>query len=128
MTVKYVPIIITIYLFILSFLKERQLLGCSNHPVAIIFNNPVCDNVGSPIISKLRNKKITMKEAYDDVVLWRRAYLLSFVIVMLNNAFGGKYDIDWGVLNNILISSFVLYFSYNFYDYHLYRYILSQKQ
>ena len=126
MNINYTEIFLTLvvlYIFIYALLKEREMLGCQNSLNAILLNKPICNNEKSPLISKINGES----DASTNIVYWRRAYILSVLIIIIYTAlYCNKLVMNWKVFVGILISTFFIYFSLNFYDYHLNRYIYAK--
>lgn len=116
--------ILVCFVLIYIVLKERAMLGCKG----LIED---CDNYsGKPFINTKPLEtdstaelfeKLSKTSAYTkQVVYWRRAYLLAFIIVLV--VFWITY-IRWPSERELVVGMFivfaVIYFSFNFYQFHL---------
>ncbi len=112
---KYVMILIVVVfvcMFIGAVIKEREMLGCQNSVKAIIFNSPPCDNQTSPA---------TQSQSITRIVHWRRAFILSSIFIVPFCLFN---ELSFVITcTGLLLQTSLLYFSYNFYDYHVYNYL-----
>jgi hypothetical protein len=114
-------IILVIYFVYLSLFKERQSLGCKDDNILkFLSSTPPCDNTDnqySRIIKEERPRNPF--DVFERIVLWRRSFLLSIIIVtmyhlLLEAEFNGvKF------MSGVIIGTFFIYFSFNFYKYHL---------
>jgi hypothetical protein len=116
---------IIVYMSIVALYKEREFLGCKgNNFLEFLFRPDLCDNKNNQISRIIRDEKPKdVFKVYDRIVIWRRSYLLSLLIVLfyhyLNNC---EYD-PVKMLMGIICGTFFIYFSFGFYDYHLNKYI-----
>ncbi len=120
-------LMIILYLLVLSLYKERDMLGCKDKSIiSVITSTPKCDNENNQISTFIRDKRPDdFFKAYERIVYWRRSYILSFLIVCITYLtqgipFNGNYS---KMLISILCGTFFIYFSFNFYKYHLMSYM-----
>ncbi len=116
---------IIIYMGIVALYKERQLLGCNGKNFfTFLLGSNLCDNKNNEISLILREEKPKdFFRVYDRIVIWRRSYLLSTLIVLVYHYLNDcKFD-SVKMLTGILCGTFFIYFSFSFYDYHLNKYI-----
>jgi hypothetical protein len=123
-----VIIIIIIYFIYISVYQERKLLGCKHETAVDLFNlvSP-CDEENNSYSSYIRNERPQNPfDVFERVVLWRKSFLLSVTtILMYNTIVGAPFD---GIkfLSGVIIGTFFIYFSFNFYKYHLDYYIYKE--
>ena len=125
-----------IFLFVIYALyKERQFLGCKTIPDGSDCDNPNGKAVkGSEPLSSddsqtLLNKIDFASKYTDREVVWRRSVIFSFIAIvmyayLIYAAFPSAYHLFCG----ILIMAAVMYFSFNFYKYHMSDYIKNNIQ
>ena len=116
---------IIVYMGIVALYKERQLLGCKgSNFFTFLSGSNLCDNKNNEISVILREEKPKdFFRVYDRIVIWRRSYLLSTLIVLVYHYLNEcKFDAV-KMLAGILCGTFFIYFSFSFYDYHLNKYI-----
>ena len=120
-----VILVIIIYLSILSLYKEREMLGCDDKSIInVITSTPPCNNKNNELAKMIRNERpLDFFSVYNRVVIWRRSFLLSLlIIVVYHNVMNCPFD-GIKMLVSILTGTFFIYFSFNFYKYHLYDYM-----
>ena len=118
-------LVILVYLSILALYKEREMLGCDDKSVIDVFtSNPPCNNSNNQLSRLIRTEKPKdFFTVYNRVVIWRRSFLLSLLIIIVyHNVMNCPFD-GIKMLISVLTGTFFIYFSYNFYKYHLYDYI-----
>jgi hypothetical protein len=123
-------IILAIYFVYLSLFKERQSLGCKDDNILkFLSSTPPCDNANNQYSRIIREERPQNPfDVFERIVLWRKSFLLSIIIVtiyhlLLEAEFNGvKF------MGGVIIGTFFIYFSFNFYkyhlDYHLYKEIM----
>lgn len=110
---------ILLYFFVLAIFKEREMLGCQNGFSAIFLNNPTCDNINTNVVNS--------PDPLEEMVVWRRAYILAFAIIFIYNCLlFQSLRVNINTFFGIMVATFFIYFSTNFYHYHLYRHVLAK--
>lgn len=121
-------IILSIYFTYLAVFKERQSLGCKGDGIiAFLTSNPPCDNADNEYSRIIREEKPQNPfNIINRIVIWRKSFLLSIIIIFIYQVIS-KADFD-GVkfLSGVIIGTFFIYFSFNFYRYHLDYYIYKE--
>jgi hypothetical protein len=117
--------ILIVYLFFLSIYKEREMLGCKdNNPLDFLSGTPACDNSNNQHSRHIRHTKPkNVFDVYKRVVIWRRSFILSFLIVLIYHLIMDCTFEGIKMLTGIICGTFLIYFSFNFYQYHLDDYI-----
>lgn len=120
-----VILVILIYLSILALYKEREMLGCDDKSlINVLTSTPPCDNKNNQLSRIIRTEKPKdFFTVYNRVVIWRRSFLLSLLIIIVyHNVMNCPFD-GIKMFISILTGTFFIYFSFNFYKYHLYHYL-----
>jgi hypothetical protein len=115
-----------IYFIYVAVYKERESLGCKNiNPFNII--KPPCDNADNQYSLVIREERPQNPfSVFNRIVIWRKSFLLSIIIVtiyhlLLEAEFNGvKF------MCGVIIGTFFIYFSFNFYRYHLEDYLFNE--
>ncbi len=121
-------IIILIYFVYIALYQERKLLGCKHKTAVDLFNlvSP-CDEENNSYSSYIRNEQPENPfDVFERVVLWRKSFILSLVIVLTYNGIVGTSFDGIKFLSGVIIGTFFIYFSFNFYKYHLDYYIYKE--
>lgn len=120
-----VVILLLIYFSILALYKERESLGCKdNSIIGFLTSTPPCDNYNnqySRIIREQRPKNPF--DIFDRIVIWRRSFILSLLIVLVYHFSMGYPFESMKMLSSIIVGTFFIYFSFSFYKYHLDEYV-----
>ena len=101
------------------------MLGCKDDSIFVFFSGtPACDNSNNQMSRLIREEKPNnFFDVYKRVVIWRRSFLLSLLIVLVyHKIMDCKYD-GIKMFVSIICGTFFIYFSFNFYQYHLYDYM-----
>jgi hypothetical protein len=117
--------VIITYMAILCVYKEREMLGCKDDNLFVFLSGtPACDNSNNQMSRLIREERPkNFFDVYKRVVIWRRSFLLSLLIVLVyHNVMDCKYD-GIKMFVSIICGTFFIYFSFNFYQYHLYDYM-----
>ena len=120
-----VILVIIVYFTILALYKEREMLGCDDKNVIdVLTSNPPCNNSNNQLSRLIRNEKPKdFFTVYNRIVIWRRSFLLSLIIIVVyHNVMNFPFD-GIKMLISVLTGTFFIYFSFNFYKYHLDDYI-----
>lgn len=120
-----VVLVIIVYFAILALYKEREMLGCNDKSVIdVLTSNPDCDNSNNQLSRVIRTEKPKdFFTVYNRVVIWRKSFLLSLLIIIVyHNVMNCPFD-GIKMLISIITGTFFIYFSFNFYKYHLYYYM-----
>jgi hypothetical protein len=119
-------IAVIVYFIYVAVYKERQSLGCEDtNPLNIL--NPPCDNADNQYSRIIREDKPQNPfEVFNRIVIWRKSFILSLIIVLMYHLIS-KADFD-GVkfMSGVIIGTFFIYFSFNFYRYHLDDYMYKE--
>ena len=121
-------IILIIYFTYISLFKERQSLGCKGDNLkTFLSSEPPCDNADNQYSRILREQKPEKPfEIFNRIVIWRRSFLLSIIIIFIYQLIS-KADFDGSkFISGVIIGTFFIYFSFNFYRYHLDDYIYKE--
>lgn len=117
---------ILLYFIYVAVYKERESLGCQEvNPFDIL--KPPCDNADNQYSYIIREEKPQNPfDVFNRIVLWRKSFILSIIIVSMYHLIL-KVDFD-GVkfMSGVIIGTFFIYFSFNFYKYHLEDYIYKE--
>jgi len=121
-------IILVIYFVYLSLFKERQSLGCKGDSLLhFLSSEPPCDNANNQYSLIIREERPQNPfSVFNRLVIWRRSFILSTIIVtmyhlLLEVEFNGvKF------MGGIIVGTFFIYFSFNFYRYHLEDYLFNE--
>lgn len=121
-------VIALIYFTYLALFKERQSLGCENDGIkTFLSSNPSCNNADNHYSRIIREERPQNPfDVFNRIVIWRRSFLLSLIIVsMYHLIIRAEFD---GVkfMSGVIIGTFFLYFSFNFYKYHLDDYLYKE--
>ncbi len=119
-------IVVLIYFIYVAVYKERESLGCKYiNPFNIV--NPPCDNSDNQYSRVIREElPANPFDVFNRIVIWRRSFLLSIIIMtvyhlLLEAQFNGvKF------MCGVIIGTFFIYFSFNFYKYHLEDYLYDE--
>lgn len=110
--------------------KERQALGCRTIP-----NGTDCDNGNGKVVQgtypqktdtpqELCSKIEKSLRAHDRFVVWRLALLIAFVAgIAIWFACFQKFPSESQLLITLFVISSLIYFSYGFYHFHMWRYV-----
>lgn len=122
---------VCIFIFIIyAIYKERQFLGCKNIP-----DGSDCDNANGkavkgtqPLVGDstqtLLDKIDFAADYHDREVVWRRSVIFSFIaIILYAYLIYFSFPSAYHLLCGILVMSATMYFSFNFYKYHMSDYI-----
>ena len=121
-------IIVLIYFVYVAVYQERKLLGCKHKTSVDLFNlvSP-CDEENNSYSSYIRNELPQNPfDVFERVVLWRKSFLLSITIILMYNSIVGASFDGIKFLSGVIIGTFFIYFSFNFYKYHLDYYIYNE--
>jgi len=121
-------IILVIYFVYLSLFKERQSLGCKGDSLlTFLSSEPPCDNSDNQYSRIIREQKPENPfDVFNRIVIWRRSFLLSIIIIFIYQLIS-KADFDGSkFMSGVIIGTFFIYFSFNFYRYHLDDYIYKE--
>jgi hypothetical protein len=121
-------IIVLIYFVYVAVYQERKLLGCKHKTAVDLFNlvSP-CDEENNSYSSYIRNERPQNPfDVFERVVLWRKSFLLSIIIILMYNSIVGASFDGIKILSGVIIGTFFIYFSFNFYKYHLDYYIYNE--
>jgi hypothetical protein len=121
-------ILIIIYFVYIAVYQERKLLGCKHKNAIDLFNlvSP-CDEENNSYSSYIRQERPQNPfDVFERVVLWRKSFILSLVIILMYNAISGTSFDGIKFLSGVIIGTFFIYFSFNFYKYHLDYYIYKE--
>ena len=121
-------IILCIYFTYLALFKERQSLGCKDDNIKkFLSSEPPCDNADNQYSRIIREQKPENPfEVFNRIVIWRRSFLLSIIIIFIYQLIS-KADFDGSkFISGVIIGTFSIYFSFNFYRYHLDDYIYKE--
>jgi hypothetical protein len=116
-------IIVLIYFIYVAVYKERQSLGCEDtNPFNIL--NPPCDNADNQY-SRIIRKEIPQNpfSVFNRIVLWRKSFLLSIIIVTMYHLLIEAQFNGVKFMSGVIVGTFFIYFSFNFYKYHLDDYL-----
>jgi hypothetical protein len=121
-------IILCIYFVFLSLFKERESLGCKGDSLLnFLLSNPPCDNSDNQYSRYIREERPRNPfKIFDRIVIWRRSFLLSVIIILIyHTLLEAEFD---GVkfMSGVIIGTFFIYFSFNFYKYHLDYYLYEE--
>lgn len=121
-------IILIIYFTYLSLFKERQSLGCENDNFSnFLSSEPPCDNGDNQYSRIIREQKPTNPFiVFNRIVIWRRSFLLSLIIVCMYHLIIGTSFDGIKFMSGVIIGTFFIYFSFNFYRYHLDDYLYKE--
>ena len=117
---------ILFYFIYVAIYKERQSLGC-DYINPFNFLNPPCNNADNQYSRIIREDKPQNPfEVFNRIVIWRKSIILSVIIVLIYHLIV-KVDFD-GVkfMSGVIIGTFFIYFSFNFYRYHLEEYLYKE--
>lgn len=126
---KFVYIGVTLAL-IYAIYKERQALGCKCIP-----DGSDCDNANgkavegtAPLenddIDVLSNKILKASKFMNRWVIWRMAFMMSFICTILVSLMSDRNVPDAKhLLISMIVITFVIYATINFYGFHLISYI-----
>ena len=119
-----IALIIVIFIVLISIYKESQMLGCNNNLFKILTFDTNCKVENNHIIKYLHeHKPIDPLLSFDRVVFWRRSFIIAFSVYLIYYLiYDFKFD-SVKMLIVLLSSTFVIYFSLNFYQFHLNYYI-----
>ena len=123
-----VIILLIVYFTILALYKERESLGCKDNSIIGFFtSNPPCDNYNNQYSRMLREDNLNNPfDVFDRIVIWRRSFILAlFIILVYHFSMGYPFD-GMKMLTSIIVGTFFIYFSFNFYKYHLDDYIYNE--
>ncbi len=117
---------VLIYFIYVAVYKERQSLGCQEtNPFNIL--NPPCNNADNQYSRIIREDKPQNPfDVFNRIVIWRKSFVLSIIIVLIYHLIV-KVDFD-GIkfMSGVIIGTFFIYFSFNFYKYHLDDYLYKE--
>ena len=118
-------IILVIYFTYLALFKERQSLGCKgDNLLHFLASDPPCDNADNQYSRIIREDKPQNPfDVFNRIVIWRRSFILSIIIVLIYHLIIGTSFDGIKFLSGVIIGTFFIYFSFSFYDYHLNKYI-----
>ena len=121
-------IILIIYFTYLSLFKERQSLGCKGDSLLhFLSSEPPCDNADNQYSRIIREDKPQNPfDVFNRIVIWRKSFILSVIIVLMyHQIIGTSFD---GVkfMSGVIVGTFFIYFSFNFYRYHLDDYMYKE--
>jgi hypothetical protein len=127
-TKDMIIIILCIYFTYLALFKERQSLGCKGDSLLnFLSSDPPCDNADNQYSRIIREEKPQNPfDVFNRMVIWRRSFLLSVIIILIYHLLlEAEFD---GVkfMSGVIIGTFFIYFSFNFYKYHLDYYIYNE--
>ncbi len=121
-------IVILLYFFIMAFLKEREDLGCKNNLQSVLFTSG-CDNSEGVLPRKIREKPGEVFKLKNVAVYWRKSFLFISIILLLYTSLILKLSVTDNVKQlfvGVLIGTLLIYFSYNFYEYHQTDYVYNE--
>ena len=121
-------IILCIYFTYLSLFKERQSLGCKDDNLkTFLSSEPPCDNSDNQYSRIIREQKPENPfDVFNRIVIWRKSFLLSIIIVTMYHLL---LEVEFNGVKfmcGIIVGTFFIYFSFNFYKYHLDDYIYKE--
>lgn len=117
-------------LFLYALYKERQALGCRTIP-----NGVDCDNANGKVVrgtspkqddstGTLLNKLELISKTHEEFVTWRVSFMLSIAIVLLIFfVCFNRVPTEIELVQSIFICFSTIYFSFNFYCFHVWKYI-----
>jgi len=122
-------IILSIYFTYLAVFKERQSLGCKGDGIiAFLTSNPPCDNADNEYSRIIREEK--PQNPFDiinrRIVAWRKSFLLSITIIFMYHLITRVNFDGINFMSGVIIGTFFIYFSHNFYIYHLEEHIYKE--
>lgn len=107
-------------IFAYAFYKEGQSLGCASGFGVL---TRVCDNANSPIIKRIKNIESAAFEL-ETMVFWRRSFIFAAVMAACAAfVYATVPSRAHAFVMTAILFVAILYFSHNFYNYHLYRHI-----
>jgi hypothetical protein len=121
-------IILVIYFTYLALFKERQSLGCKgDNLLYFLASDPPCDNADNQYSRIIREDKPQNPfDVFNRIVIWRRSFILSIIIVLIYHLIIGTSFDGIKFLSGVIIGTFFIYFSFNFYRYHLDDYMYKE--
>lgn len=121
-------IIFCIYFVFLSLFKERESLGCKGDSILnFLSSNPPCDNYDNQYSRYIREERPRNPfKIFERIVIWRRSFLLSIIIVMMYHLLLEAEFNGVKFMSGVIIGTFFIYFSFNFYIYHLDYYLYEE--
>ena len=119
-------IIVLIYFIYVAVYKERQSLGCEDtNPFNIL--NPPCDNSDNQYSRIIREERPQNPfSVFNRIVIWRKSFILSTIIVTMYHLL---LEVEFNGVKfmcGIIVGTFFIYFSFNFYRYHLEDYLFNE--
>jgi hypothetical protein len=125
----FVYILVGIF-FLYALYKERQALGCRNIP-----NGVDCDNRNGKVVrgttpnsrdtpEELFDKLKLLSESHQEFVAWRISFMISVIstIIIFFVCFK-RLPTEVELISCIFVFFSLVYFSFNFYGYHVWRYV-----
>jgi hypothetical protein len=117
-------------IFVYALYKERQALGCRTIP-----NGVDCDNRNGKVVKGttpslndstevLLAKLEKIAHAHEEFVAWRISFMLAVVATLLVfYVCFQRLPSEVETMCSVLAIFSIIYFSFNFYNYHVWRYI-----
>ena len=121
-------IIVCIYFVFLSLFKERESLGCKGDSLLhFLSSNPPCDNSDNQYSRYIREERPRNPfDIFNRIVTWRKSFLLSIIVVMMYHLLLEAEFNGVKFMSGVIIGTFFIYFSFNFYKYHLDYYLYEE--
>jgi hypothetical protein len=121
-------IILVIYFVYLSLFKERQSLGCKGDSLlTFLSSEPPCDNSDNQYSRIIREERPQNPfSVFNRIVIWRKSFILSTIIVTMYHLL---LEVEFNGVKfmcGIIVGTFFIYFSFNFYKYHLEDYLFNE--
>ena len=121
-------IIVCIYFVVLSVFKERESLGCKGDSLLhFLSSNPPCDNSDNQYSRYIREERPRNPfDIFNRIVTWRKSFLLSIIVVMMYHLLLEAEFNGVKFMCGIIVGTFFICSSFNFYGYHLDYYIYKE--
>ena len=121
---KIVVIIVICYFLYVAVYQERRLLGCNQNPFDII--TPCKENDNSYSCDIRSQRPQNPFTVFEKVVYWRRSFILAVIIIITYNTLIEAPFNAIKFLFGVITATFFIYFSLNFYKFHLYDFIYDE--
>ena len=108
--------------------NEMDTLGCKRKitDIRTFTDNSQCENENNQYSLMIRNNNSNNPfEVFERVVIWRRSFILSLIIISVYQITLNTFDII-KYSSGVIISTFFIYFNFNYYRYHQDSYIYGE--